>query len=112
MSSAEVSVIVTDSNDNVPIFEKESYEFVVNEDAQSGDFVGTINATDADSGRFGRVIYDLRGFGAERFSVNNLTGEIFVNGCGRQIRRACLDYETQKSYSLIYTGTDGGGQVI
>ena len=45
------------------------------------------------------------------FSVNNLTGEIFVNGCGRQIRTACLDYETQKSYSLIYTGTDGGGQV-
>lgn len=74
-------------------------------------FVGSIVATDADSGNFGQVEYALRGFGAERFHVNNVTGEIFVNGCGRQIARACLDFETQRTYSLIYTGTDGGGQV-
>ena len=81
------------------------------EDAESGDLIGSIYATDADSDKFGQVTYNLRGFGAERFRVNNLTGEIFVNGCGRQIQRACLDYENQKTYSLIYSGTDGGGQV-
>ena len=75
-------------------------------------FEGSIVATDADSSIFGQIEYALRGFGAERFHVNNITGEIFVNGCGRQIARACLDFETQKTYSLIYTGTDGGGQVI
>ena len=40
LSSAEVAVIVIDSNDNVPIFERENYEFVVNEDAQSGYSIG------------------------------------------------------------------------
>ena len=40
LSSAEVSVIVIDSNDNIPIFEKENYEFFVKEDSQSGDLVG------------------------------------------------------------------------
>ena len=112
LSSAQVSVQVIDSNDNIPVFEQENYEFFVKEDAQSGDLVGSIVASDADSSKFGQVEYDLRGFGAERFKVNNITGEIFVNGCGRQIQRACLDFETQKTYSLIYTGTDGGGQVI
>ncbi len=28
-----------------------------------------------------------------------------------QIPVACLDYETQKTYALTYTGTDGGGQI-
>ena len=111
LSSAEVTVNAIDSNDNIPIFEQEAYEFYVKEDAESGDLIGSIYATDADSDKFGQVTYNLRGFGAERFRVNNLTGEIFVNGCGRQIQRACLDYENQKTYSLIYSGTDGGGQV-
>ena len=40
LSSVVVSVNVIDSNDNIPIFERENYEFVVNEDAQSGDIIG------------------------------------------------------------------------
>ena len=84
---------------------------------------GQITATDADSGRFGQVEYALRGFGAEKFRVNEETGEIFVNGCGEsenggsgsssnEVSNSCLDFESQKTYVLTYTGTDGGGQVI
>ena len=69
LSSAEVSVQVIDSNDNIPVFEQENYEFFVKEDAQSGDLVGSIIASDADSSKFGQVEYDLRGFGAERFKI-------------------------------------------
>ena len=84
-------------------------------------FSGQITATDADSGRFGQVEYDLRGFGAEKFKVNPETGEIFVDGCGEsdtgssgssETSDSCLDFESQKSYILTYTGTDGGGQVL
>ena len=85
--------------------------------------LGQITATDADSGRFGQVEYALRGFGAEKFRVNEETGEIFVNGCGEsenggsgsssnEVSDSCLDFESQKTYVLTYTGTDGGGQVI
>ena len=109
LSSADIRVMVTDANDNVPTFEQDAYEFMVREDAQLGDPVGTIVAVDRDSGRFGQVEYELRGFGAERFQVNSKTGEISVNRCGREL--ICIDYENRKSYSLIYSGKDGGGQV-
>ena len=56
--------------------------------------------------------YALRGFGAEKFRSNSETGHIYVNGCGVGLETgSCLDFETQKSYALTYTGTDGGGQV-
>ena len=66
------------------------------------------------------MTYELKGFGAEKFKVDPVSGEISV-GCGsedespprRRFGRgaSCLDYETRKTYSLIYTATDGGGQV-
>ena len=111
LNSATVTVVVRDSNDNVPIFEQESYAFQLREDIQSGEFIGQIAATDADSGRFGQVQYALRGFGADKFRVNPETGELFVSTCGPEVLVACLDYETQKTFALTYTGTDGGGQI-
>ncbi len=40
LSSADVSVLVRDSNDNVPIFDQEGYIFSVREDAQNGESIG------------------------------------------------------------------------
>ena len=62
------------------------------------------------TGSYGEVVYAIRGFGSEKFSVEPTTGLITVAACGRR-GTACLDYETQKTFSLIYTATDGGGQV-
>ena len=79
LNSAMVTVVVRDSNDNVPIFDQESYEFDLREDIQSGEFIGKIAATDADSGRFGQVEYTLRGFGADKFKVKrNTVVEFYV----------------------------------
>ena len=111
LSSARVTVVVRDSNDNVPIFQQDGYSFVLREDIQSGESIGKIIASDADSGSFGQVVYALRGFGADKFRVNSETGELFVNDCGADFLVACLDYETQKTYAMTYTATDGGGQI-
>lgn len=128
-------MIVTDSNDNEPVFDFELYRFQIAEDASPGELVGKgdeansrskqpnwtlvlfsglITATDYDSGRFGQVEYALKGFGAERFDVNTISGEIFVKACGDEsdgAARNCLDFESQRSYALTYTAADGGGQV-
>ena len=40
LSSAHVTVLVTDANDNVPIFEQKVYEFTVTEDAKAGELMG------------------------------------------------------------------------
>ncbi len=74
LSSVTITVLVTDANDNVPAFERSEFEFVVSEDAEPGTLVGQIVAGDADSGRFGQVEYSLRGFGAEKFQVDPITG--------------------------------------
>ena len=96
---------------------QDRYEFVVREDSFTGDAVGSITATDIDSGRFGQVTYQLKGFGAEKFAVDSKTGQISVqcdDGLNtRQLRGSlnCLDYETRQTYSLIFSASDGGGQV-
>jgi hypothetical protein len=65
--------------------------------------IGQITAEDPDSGEFGDagLVYQLIGTGSKRFTVNNRTGEIFVGKCFNS-SAPCLDYETQKTYDLLY----------
>ena len=69
-------VIVVDSNDNVPEFPESRYEFSVAEDAKAETVIGVIQAQDPDSGSFGEISYSIKGFGSEKFSVRELTGEV------------------------------------
>jgi len=112
---SEITVVVTDSNDNIPIFSEQSYEFNVAEDSEAETPIGQIEAFDPDSGSYGEILYSIKGFGSEKFHVLPETGEITVASCGADneiIPRgaSCLDYEDRKSFSLTYTATDGGGQ--
>ena len=43
MSSALVTVLVTDANDNVPVFDNKNYEFTVKEDAGAGEAIGELS---------------------------------------------------------------------
>lgn len=108
VSEAVINITVTDTNDNSPVFLHPSYRFNVSEGAERGDLITKLLANDSDSGIFRKLSYSLKGFGAEKFRVNNSTGEIFVANCGLEI---CLDYERQKTFSLTYSATDGGGKV-
>jgi len=108
-----INVIVTDSNDNVPIFQQNGFDFSVAEDAKAGEVIGTIVAEDLDSGNFGEVLYSLKGFGSEKFYVQAETGDIMVAACGRSLEEggtSCLDWETEQSFSLTYKATDNGGR--
>ncbi|KAG8185454.1 hypothetical protein JTE90_022385 [Oedothorax gibbosus] len=106
--SATVTVLLTDSNDNAPLFQKDQYVLHVPENAIPGSSIITLPAFDADSGSYGRITYSLKGFGSDKFEVIPDTGEIKVSECGQA---TCLDYEAQKSYSLTYEAQDGGGRV-
>jgi len=112
---SEISVVVTDSNDNIPQFAEKSYEYTVAEDAEAEYPIAKIEAFDPDSGSYGEILYSIKGFGSEKFHVRPETGDISVASCGAEneiIPRgaSCLDYEDRKSFSLTYTATDGGGQ--
>lgn len=114
-SYCQVTVRVTDSNDHPPQFDSSSYQVQVPENAPSNVSIFSLTAIDLDSGAFGEITYSLRGLGAEKFQVNPATGEISIASChgdnplDDQVI-SCLDYESQPSYSLTYTATDGGGR--
>ena len=61
LSFIQVSVMVEDFNDNRPEFSETSYSVSVREDADIGDIVVIIRATDADSGINGVVSYSILG---------------------------------------------------
>lgn len=106
-------VSVTDTNDNRPTFQEESYSFSVSEMAPSGHTIATITAKDLDSGRFGAegIRYSLSGTGSELFNVNERTGAITVAECSKQVQRkkreTAAPMNKAKNVNLTIVGQTG-----
>lgn len=104
---AVVVVEVKDVNDNIPIFDRDTYEVWVSEDVQPGTVISRVKATDKDTGMNGQIIYELDpssqedGFLQILFRVDRTTGEVIVEDQ--------LDFETQHVHTLIVLARDGGG---
>lgn len=73
-ASATVTVLVMDINDNAPVFSRDVYYFTVSEGSSPQDLVGTVRATDRDSGKNGQMSYILLSDG-KFFRINAKTGE-------------------------------------
>ncbi|XP_055782692.1 protocadherin alpha-7-like isoform X41 [Salvelinus fontinalis] len=99
-----ITVDVSDVNDNAPVFSKDVYSVLLNENAPLGTTVIQVNATDLDEGSNGEVIYsfanDVQGKVRKRFDLNPKTGEIIVTGV--------IDYEENKIYELDIQASDKG----
>lgn len=52
-------VNVTDDNDNAPTFDRRRYEVDVDDDVDVGTIVATVNASDDDAAKLGRVTYSI-----------------------------------------------------
>lgn len=71
---ARVLVRVLDANDNDPKFQKETYEFRIEENLRRGAFVGVVAATDLDIGENAAIRYSLLPTNSS-FQVHPVTGE-------------------------------------
>ncbi|KAI3387603.1 hypothetical protein SNEBB_000168 [Seison nebaliae] len=94
---------ITDVNDNIPIFDKKSYTFIVQENINNGQLVGAVHAIDKDEGDNAKVLYSWARHqyqSAEKyFRIDKNTGEIFV---ANQI-----DYENRPNgFALTVQATD------
>uniref|UniRef100_A0A8C6UCV0 Protocadherin-16 n=1 Tax=Neogobius melanostomus TaxID=47308 RepID=A0A8C6UCV0_9GOBI len=98
-ATATVSVLVLDVNDNAPVFSREVYYFTVPEGAALQGLVGTVRATDKDSGRNGQLSYLLLSDG-KFFRVNAKTGEL--------IHWVALDREQHGQHTVRVMVTDQG----
>ena len=89
-STQDITVTVTNVNDNSPVFTSGA-AFSVAENQTS---VGTVLANDADGDS---LTYFLSGADASAFSINSSTGVITFN--------SAPDYETKTSYSVTVTAS-------
>ncbi|XP_061581287.1 protocadherin gamma-A11-like isoform X38 [Cololabis saira] len=99
-----IIVNVLDVNDNMPVFSKESYSAVLNENAPIGTTVIQVNATDLDDGINGEVVYSFGNNVNQKllklFEVDANTGVITVKGL--------IDFETKDRYELDIKASDKG----
>ena len=94
-----IVVLVIDANDNAPMFERSHYNFTVTENEKPGYVLGTIVATDLDTGANGRIEYSIVN-APSQFAINPVTGELFVSGL--------IDRESQDVYTLHLRAEDFG----
>nr|CAB3244827.1 protocadherin Fat 1 [Phallusia mammillata] len=101
-NSTQVTVEVTDSNDNAPICEQLSYRIVISEDANRNTMLLQVKAFDPDAAINGVRSYTLTGEGTDSFRLDRKTGKLFTAGN--------LDRETVAEYRLAATCADAAGQ--
>ncbi|XP_073477008.1 protocadherin gamma-B1-like isoform X4 [Aquarana catesbeiana] len=106
--TALIRVIVTDANDNFPVFTQAVYKTSTSENVSINTTIITVNATDKDEGIYAQINYSFSETSGSvhhtgAFSINPNTGEIKIN------RK--LDFELTRNSELSIQAKDGGGHV-
>ncbi|VEN39451.1 unnamed protein product [Callosobruchus maculatus] len=98
-ATTKVSIEVLDANDNDPVFSKDAYEFVIEENLPQGTHVGKLQAKDLDIGVNAMIRYSLVTVNSS-FAVNHVTGEITT--------KTMLDREVKHVHDLVAEARDQG----
>eukprot|EP00795_Rhopilema_esculentum_P000945 gene945-10708_t len=99
-SRVSLTIIVTDINDNRPVFGVTSLQFSVCEEQPPGTAVQSVTAVDKDEGSNGLVSYKLQP-NSQYFEIDPVSGMIKT--------KIKFDREnSQELYNLIVNATDGG----
>lgn len=100
-STMNVTVYITDINDNAPTFDPASYTATLDEDTPIGLEFLKVVSTDPDEGLNSIIRYSIfSGDSSGAFSIDSFTGVISVN--------SALDYERRSAYSLTIRAQDQG----
>lgn len=99
-SVATVDIVVSDYNDNPPIFSPSSYNIILTEKTLVNTTVLALNVSDADAGVNSALKFSI-------LSGNNLN-KFTMTPNGGLVLRAPLDYESQARYVLLVVATDQG----
>lgn len=99
VGETDVTIKVTDVNDNSPIFQPNVLKAAVKENLPAGAPVAQVSATDVDHGSNARITYSLL-VTLDLFTIDPNTGEITTT--------VSLDREKTPSYELVILAVDGG----
>ncbi|XP_063304057.1 protocadherin gamma-B5-like isoform X3 [Pelobates fuscus] len=106
--TVSIKVIVTDANDNFPIFTQDVYKVSISENAPINSTLLHVTATDQDEGSNAQITYSFikttdNALSTEIFTINSKNGDIKTN--------KKLDFEAVKHYEMSIQAKDGGGLV-
>lgn len=100
-STANITVIVLDDNDNAPEFTQSSSEISVVETSPIGTELMRFRASDADQGVNSQVVFSITaGNRRDTFHIDSISGRLFLH--------KPLDYEDITNYVLNITASDCG----
>ncbi|XP_034037007.1 protocadherin beta-16-like [Thalassophryne amazonica] len=105
-SSVTLTLEISDVNDNVPVFEKSSYEAYIVENNTPGLSIFTVKATDADWNQNARVSYILEDSSVNGVSVSSYVSVSADSGVIHAVRS--LDYEQIKDFQFRIKAQDRG----
>ena len=94
-------ISITDANDNAPVWENVTYEFEIAENPELGHVVGSVLATDLDSGVNSDISYSIVQSNTG-FMIDPLTGKISVSEPDK------IDRETTSLITITIDAIDGG----
>ncbi|XP_032742000.1 protocadherin beta-13-like isoform X3 [Rattus rattus] len=101
-----ITVQVADINDNAPSFTQTSYTMFVRENNSPALHIGTISATDSDSGSNAHITYSLLPPQDPQLALDSLISINADNGQLFALR--ALDYEALQGFEFHVGATDGG----
>nr|XP_021482005.1 protocadherin beta-16-like [Meriones unguiculatus] len=101
-----ITVQVSDINDNAPSFTQSSYTLSVRENNSPALHIGTIRATDSDSGSNAHITYSLLPPNDPQLALTSLVSINADNGQLFALRS--LDYEALHSFEFLVAATDQG----
>ncbi|XP_009806134.2 protocadherin-18 isoform X2 [Gavia stellata] len=106
--SSLLKISISDSNDNSPVFEQQSYVIQLLENSPVGTLLLDLNATDPDEGANGKVVYSFSSHVSakiiETFKIDSEKGHLTLL---KQV-----DYEVTKSYEIDAQAQDLGPNSI
>ena len=101
LMTAHMLVTVSDTNDNMPTFERDEYVTEMKENMPAGSPALQVRALDADDGENGFISYSIANLNPVPFTIDHMTGYINIS--------QVLDYETMRNeYHLRIRASDWG----
>ncbi|XP_003782160.1 protocadherin beta-1 [Otolemur garnettii] len=101
-----IEVLISDINDNPPVFQEDSYILTIRENNSPAVFIGKVHAEDLDLGENAQITYsllppkngDLSVFAY--ISINSDNGKLYA--------LRTMDYEAIQDFQFMVKATDGG----
>uniref|UniRef100_A0A6I8NV44 Cadherin domain-containing protein n=1 Tax=Ornithorhynchus anatinus TaxID=9258 RepID=A0A6I8NV44_ORNAN len=105
-----ITVLISDVNDNPPVFNQTSYTLYVRENNSPALHIGSVHGMDRDSGQNARVTYSLLPSKAHELPLTSFISINSHNGNLYALRS--MDYEAIREFQFEVRAVDGGSPAL